>query len=307
MDVEVETKQTTAVEAAVQSIYKTTFPGRDFNSFIPHAFQWATDFFTGNYADYQPIDALYHDFEHTLQGTLCLARILQGYRNARSEPELTQKMFELAMLAILLHDTGYLKRRDDMEGTGAKYTLIHVSRSVAFAGVFLSEKGFPEEEIKSVQNMIRCTGVNVNLAVIPFQCELERKIGFALGTADLLGQMAARDYVDKLPVLFKEFEESARYNAGRGTTSGAFASARDLMEKTPMFWEKYVMPKINGDFQGMYKYLNLPYPDGPNPYVARIMGNISKLREKLAAQQKLESSEPVRFVKPETADFLERR
>lgn len=275
---EVETKQTTAVEAAVQSIYRATFPGRDTNSFIPHAFQWATDFFTGNYRDYQPIDAMYHDFEHTLQGTLCLARIMQGYRNAAAEPELTQKMFELAILAILLHDTGYLKRREDTEGTGAKYTLIHVSRSVAFAGMLLSEKGFPEEDIKSVQNMIRCTGVNVNLSVIPFQDELERKIGFALGTADLLGQMAAPDYVEKLPILYAEFEESARYNAGRGTGAGVFSSARDLMEKTPVFWEKYVMAKINGDFQQMYTYLNAPYPQGPNPYIVRIRGNMGKLQ-----------------------------
>jgi len=282
MDTEVETKHTTAVEAAVLAVYQTTFPGRDHN-FIPQAFQWATNCFTGNYADYQTIDALYHDFEHTLQGTLCLARLLHGYRAAETEPALTQKMFDLAMLAILLHDTGYLKRRDDLEGTGAKYTLVHVSRSVAFAGKLLEEKGFPEEEIKSVQNMIRCTGVNVNLQTIPFQDELERKMGFALGTSDLLGQMAARDYVDKLPILYAEFEESARYNAGRATGAGAFTSARDLMEKTGVFWERYVVPKINGDFQGVYKFLNHPYPDGPNFYISRIKANIARLQERLAA------------------------
>ena len=37
-----------------------------------------------------------------------------------------------------------------------------------------------------------------------------RIVGFALGTADLLGQMAAPDYVDKLPVLYDEFVEAAR-------------------------------------------------------------------------------------------------
>lgn len=282
MDAEIETKQTTAVEAAVQSIYKTTFPGGSI-VFIPEAFRWATDCFTGNYRDYQAIDARYHDFEHTLQGTLCLARLLHGYWAAAGEPMLTQRMFELGMLAILFHDTGYLKRQEDNEGTGAKYTLIHVSRSVAFAGAFLEEKDFPPEEIKSVQNMIRCTGVNVNLQAIPFQAEWEQIVGFALGTADLLGQMAAKDYVDKLPILYSEFEESARYNARRGAPPAAFKSARDLMEKTPMFWEKYVVPKINGDFQGMYRFLNSPYPSGPNIYLKRIEANIEKLRHVLAS------------------------
>jgi hypothetical protein len=282
MDSEIETKHTTAVEEAVQSIYKTTFPGGSL-TFIPEAFRWATDCFTGNYHDYQAIDARYHDFEHTLQGTLCLARLLHGYWLAGAEPMLTQRMFELGMMAILFHDTGYLKREDDHDGTGAKYTLIHVSRSVAFAGALLEEKGFAPEEIKSVQNMIRCTGVNVNLQTIPFQEEWEQKVGFALGTADLLGQMAAKDYVDKLPILYSEFEESARYNAGRGTTSGLFKNARDLMEKTPLFWEKYVVAKINGDFQGMYKYLNVPYPNGENIYLKRINANMEKLRKVLTS------------------------
>ena len=57
--------------------------------------------------------------------------------------------------------------------------------------------------------MIRCTGVNAALSVIPFQSEMEKVAGFALGTADLLGQMAAEDYVDKLPILYAEFAEAA--------------------------------------------------------------------------------------------------
>jgi hypothetical protein len=193
-------------------------------------------------------------------------------------------MFELGLLAILLHDTGYLKHRGDDQGTGAKYTLIHVSRSADFAKELLTEKGFAPAEIQAVQNMIRCTGVNVDLSQIPFQSDLEKIVGFALGTADLLGQMAARDYVDKLPILFSEFEESAQYNAGKGSATGTFKTARDLMEKTPMFWEKYVLPKLNTDLGAVYKFLNSPYPHGPNAYVARIETNLSILRERLAKQ-----------------------
>jgi len=40
-----------------------------------------------------------------------------------------------------------------------------------------------------------------------FRTELEKLVGFALATADLLGQMAAPDYVDKLPILYLEFAE----------------------------------------------------------------------------------------------------
>ena len=72
-------------------------------------------------------------------------------------------MLELGLLAILTHDTGYLKKRGDVGGTGAKYTLIHVDRSIEFAGELMLGHDFAVEEILAVQNMIRCTGVNVKL------------------------------------------------------------------------------------------------------------------------------------------------
>lgn len=278
----VATNDPKAVEREVVSIFRSLFPSDD-PAVVARAFAWATECFTGNYGDYQAVDANYHDFEHTLQGTLCLVRLLRGRHAAGVAPRLTRQMFELALLAILFHDTGYLKRRHDNEGTGAKFTLYHVSRSADFAGVLLTERGFTAADILSVQNMIRCTGVNVDLRAIPFQSELERILGGALSTADLLGQMAAADYVEKLPVLYEEFAESARYH-GQAAATGGFTSASDLLAKTPSFWEKYVQPKIEKDFHGLYKFLNDPYPDGPNLYLEHIQANLDRLRRQLAAK-----------------------
>ncbi len=153
---------------------------------------------------------------------------------------------------MLLHDTGYLKKQGDKDGTGAKYTLTHVDRSIEFAGEVMVANDFAVEEILAVQNMIRCTGVNVKLDSIQFQSPLERIVGFALGTSDLLGQMAAHDYVDKLPILYSEFAEAAAFSEPKLRVGGFFSSADDLMQKTPMFWEKYVQQKINRDFLGLY-------------------------------------------------------
>ncbi len=275
----IDTRVPGAVESRVHSICQRIFPKGE-AAFVPRAFQWASQCFAGQYADYQPIDAGYHDFEHTLQGTLCLAYLLEGRHAAKVQPVLTQKMLELALLAILLHDTGYLKKRSDREGTGAKYTLVHVGRSIAFAGGFLSQKGYPAAEVLAVQNMIRCTGVNADVQSIPFQSELEKILGFALATADLLGQMAARDYVEKLPVLYQEFAEAARLNNDNASALAAFSSAEDLMRKTPAFWEGYVLPRIQGEFGQLYLFLNDPYPAGPNHYLQRIEECMGRLREK---------------------------
>jgi hypothetical protein len=275
----VVTSDPTAVEVEVQAAYLAMFPHGE-RKFVPQIFGWAIDCFTGRYDHYQPIDAQYHDFEHTLQGALCMARILHGRHRAKAQPELTQRLFELGMLAILLHDTGYLKKKDDVTGTGAKYTVVHVRRSADFAAQLLKEKGFKPNEILAVQNMILCTGINAALDKIPFQSELEKIVGFALGTADLLGQMAADDYVEKLPVLYAEFEEAAGYDGAKNNAT-LFSSAADLMQKTPAFWEKYVRAKLDRDFIGLYLFLSDPYPSGPNYYLDHIQANIERLRGRL--------------------------
>jgi hypothetical protein len=277
----VVTKDPIAVEVEVQSAYLAMFPNAD-PLFVPRVFGWTIECFTGNYEDYQAIDARYHDFEHTLQGTLCMARLLRGRHFAGAQPQLTQRMFQLGLMAMLLHDTGYLKKRDDIEGTGAKYTIIHVSRSAEFAGRLLAEKGLNAVDILAVQNMIRCTGIDSALSVIPFQSEMEKTVGHALGTADLLGQMAAEDYVDKLPILYAEFAEAARHTKGKTNFVGMFSSASDLIQKTPMFWETYVQLKLNRDFGGLYRFLNDPYPYGANVYLERIAANMEQLRQRPA-------------------------
>jgi hypothetical protein len=278
----VATKDPTAVELEVQAACRTMFPDVD-PLMVPTSFAWAIECFGGNYQDYQAVDTRYHDFEHTLQGTLCLARLLQGRHAAGAQPPFSPRMFQLALLAILLHDTGYLKKRSDREGTGAKYTVTHVKRSAQFAAHLLQEKGFAPTEIKAVQNMISCTGVNAVLSVIPFQSEWEKIAGLALGTADLLGQMAAEDYVDKLPTLYAEFAEAVSYSKDRTQFVAMFSSEADLMQKTPAFWEKFVRVKLDRDFGGLHTFLNDPYPSGPNWYFERIEANIERLRRQLAA------------------------
>jgi len=278
----VPTNDPTAVEVEVQKAYLAMFPRAD-RLFVPRVFGWVIECFTGQYKDYQAVDARYHDFEHTLQGTLCMIRLLLGRFRAGAEPPLTQEMFQLGLLAILLHDTGYLKKRDDVEGTGAKYTITHVTRSADFAAGLLAEKGFSEDQIHAVQNMIKCTGVDANPATIPFRSELETMVGFALATADLLGQMAAEDYVEKLPTLYSEFAEAVQFTGDKSSFVATFTSSADLLEKTPAFWENLVKTKLESDFGGVHMFLNDPYPTGRNFYMDRVAANIKRLKKRLVA------------------------
>jgi hypothetical protein len=280
MILSVATNDPTAVESHVQSAYLSMFPDGD-RLFVSRVFALAIECFSGNYSDYQAVDARYHDFEHTLQGTLCMARLLYAWQCANGQRPITERLFQLGILGILLHDTGYLKKRDDLEGTGAKYTTTHVNRSAEFAGQLLSERGFSRTDIAAVQSMIRCTGVNARLSDIPFPGEQEKMVGFALATSDLLGQMAADDYVDKLPILYSEFAEAAHHDGNGHNFVSGFKGAGDLIRRTPAFWSDFVLPKLERDFVGLYRFLSDPYPDGPNEYVRRIEANMDRIRQHL--------------------------
>ena len=277
MSLKLPTNDPAAVAEEVQAVYLEMFPDGN-KIFIPRAFQWAVDAFMGRYSGYQAIDARYHDLEHTMQGTLCMARILHGRFLAKPSLPLSQRIVELGLLSILLHDSGYLKKIGDNEGTGAKYTMVHVARSAEFAGELLTRNHFDAKEINCVQNMICCTGVDALLKMIPFQSDEERITGLCLGAADLIGQMAADDYIEKLPVLYAEFAEAARGTTQKNNIVSLFSSARDLLNKTPDFWERYVKPKLDRDFGGQHRYLSDPFPDGPNLYLEKIERNIRKLR-----------------------------
>ena len=131
--------------------------------------------------------------------------------------------------------------------------------------------------------MIHCTGVNASLGAIAFQSELERILGCALGTADLLGQMAADDYIEKLPILYEELAEASQFKGENSQYIANFASAQDLMRKTPGFWENFVQARLANQFGGLFRFLSDPYPSGPNEYIERIQANIRRLKSRLAA------------------------
>lgn len=273
----VDTKDAQAVAMVARMTLQQLHP-RSCTALIDRLFRDVEEMFCGRYLDYLPVDTRYHDFEHTLQAALCLVQLLEGRARAAVSPRLNARHFEIAIAAVLLHDSGYLKLRSDRDGTGAKYTFVHVTRSCAFAASYLPTVGFTNEEVDIVENAIRCTGPRSDIKHLRFANESENFLGRALASADLLGQMAAHDYVDELPFLYAEFEESDNFfNVPQEKRQ--FRSPRELIAKTPAFWERFVLPRLNGDYGGVYRFLADPYPTGPNAYLEAVQRNIARAEE----------------------------
>jgi len=270
----VDTKDVQAVAAVTRAAIRRLHPAAD-TALIDRLFRDIEHMFCGRYLDYLPLDTRYHDLEHTLQAALCLVQLLEGRTNARVVPSLTTRQVEIAIAAALLHDTGYLKLRSDREGTGAKYTYVHVIRSCAFAASYLPTVGFAGEEVDLVENAIRCTGPRSDIANIQFAGEVESFLGCALASADLLGQMAARDYVDELPYLYAEFEESDRF-FHVPYERRQFRSPRELIAKTPAFWQTFVLPRLSKDYRGVYRFLAESDATGTNEYLEAVEQNLAR-------------------------------
>ena len=277
----VETKDATAVASFVVAGFERMYPGQSL-VWLRTLFRDVEDLFSGRRADYAAADLRYHDLEHTLQATVCLVLLLEGRHRAGAAPALTPRHFELALSAALLHDTGYLKLRSDVAGTGAKYTYCHVLRSCAFAASYLPTLGANDREIEIVVHAINCTGPANEIHHVPFRDPMARIIGCALGTADYLGQMAAPDYPDELEILFREFNEADEF-AHVPLTRRAFKSANELIERTPAFWHSIVRRKLEADFQGLYRFLAQPYPGGRNAYVEAVDQNIAEIERRIAS------------------------
>lgn len=274
----VDTKSAAAVEALIVSKFSTMFPGAGL-SWIRGIIRDVGALFAGNHPDYAPNDVGYHDLEHTLQATVCLVLLLEGRHAAGVEPRFGPRQFELALAAVLLHDTGYLKLRSDTQGTGAKYTFCHVLRSCAFAAAYLPKHRATKDEIEEVLGTINCTGPSTEIDRIYFKDAAARTIGCAVATADYLAQMAAPDYPDELEILYREFRESDDF-LRTPPAERSYKNAQQLIEHTPIYWEVFVRPRLEMDFQAVYRFLARPALDGPNPYIEAIERNMAKIKER---------------------------
>ncbi|MBM3855533.1 MAG: hypothetical protein FJ399_20660 [Verrucomicrobia bacterium] len=274
----VDTKNAPAVAHFVEAKFAAMYSGASL-VWLERIFHDIEELFCGRHPDYAAVDLRYHDLEHTLQACVCITLLLEGRHAAGVEPRVDARHFELALSAVLLHDTGYLRLRSDNVGTGAKYTFCHVLRSCAFAASYLPTLGASDYEVEAVLGAINCTGPTKEISRLHFRDPVERVIGCALATADYLGQMAAADYPDELEILYYEFQESDDF-IHLPPSRRAFKSVLEIKQRTPMFWQKFVRRKLESDFQAVYRFLARPYPHGRNLYVDAVEKNIAKIRRR---------------------------
>lgn len=276
----VQVSSPAAVRNAVHELFATAFPGASFDK-LWLAFYDVERLFTGQFPGYLGCDTTYHDMQHTLDMTLALARLVVGYEQSVEPGErLGPERAQMAIITSLFHDAGYIRHeeRDKEFSNGAEFTLQHVTRSAEFLRRYLPGIGLAEYAVVSSM-VVHYTGYEVEIDAIELDDPRDAICGHLLGTADLIAQMADRCYLEKCrDRLYKEFVLGgvAIEHSSPGDYIVRYESGRDLLKKTPIFYQEITRDRLQNKFSRAYRYVEVLY-DGQNPYIDAIKKNISHL------------------------------
>jgi hypothetical protein len=202
-------------------------------------------------------DALYHNYEHTLQVTMVGRDILQGMMvSRRIEPA----DYGHLIAACLLHDIGYVRgvlsgdteTEFVIDASGKKITLPRGASDAALTPYHVDRsKIFAFERLEKVPNLDAArVAAAIEMTRFPVPRDSRRECGLEprlVQAADFIGQLGDPLYARKANALYCEFEE-----IGMNRQLG-YSSPADIIEKYPAFFWNSVSEHLDDGI----KYLNM--------------------------------------------------
>lgn len=278
-----------AVASAVSDILSARYGEAAELEYIGQLVQDFARLYAGEYPGFHGCEIKYHDAQHVLDVTLAMARLIDGHEESQIQNEELgmQLGSQLALAGIacaLFHDAGYIRRiHDSRNKNGAAYTRTHVSRSARFLLEYLPEVGLGHLA-QLCARLVQFTGYQVRIAEIAVKSEAERRLGQILGTADLIAQMADRDYPRKCGEhLYEEFEIGGMAGeSGRHSHTGiVYQSPEHLLAATPEFMRSTIEDRLKGEFNSAFRYAEAHF-QGANLYMEAIERNSTALQSLIA-------------------------
>lgn len=263
-----------STRAALCDLVRTRFPGHA-TGFVERVFAETEALFGGRRPGFQACAMPYHNFAHTCDTVVALVRLLDAHLGNGAAPVLTSRDCELAIAAMLMHDTGFLRRADERAATGAQFSRTHVERGVQVASEVLPGLGVTPVELEFVRLAIRVTAMDVTPAIMERVPAKDRLLAQFVGTADLLGQLAAPDYPDRLADLHREMVEA-------GLTEGLDEAG--FVSQTRAFWEGVAKPRLEGLLGKSYRVLPQQVGNTHSAYLDAIRRNLEAIDRRLAGR-----------------------
>jgi len=275
-----------AVTRACEALYLQQWPRQSFEP-LRLAFRELQRLFDGEWPGYTGLDTVYHDRQHTLDMTLAAARLIVGHeRTVAEEDRLGWDRAAMGLVTALFHDAGYVREiTDQAHKNGAQVTASHVSRSARLLARCLPTIGLGDW-VQVSTRIVHYTGYEIPFSQIQVPDPRDRKVGHLIGTADLIAQMSDRCYLEKCrDRLYPEFVLAgvAQDRDENGNVRVRFSSGLDLLRKTPGFYAATMRDRLDGEFAGVYRYVEALY-DGQNPYIEAMRQNQIFLQQVLRSE-----------------------
>jgi len=207
------------------------------------------ELFAGHFPGYRACDTGYHDIRHTMAVVLATARIADGLF-LRHRPYGVERAQALLM-AALCHDVGYIRADSEDRGTGARFTAVHVQRSADFVLANGPRWGLDDEAAAGIARMVYATGLKGEFAEQSWADDGEREAGTILASADLIGQMVDRAYLEKLLFLYYEFKEAG---------FAGYETEFDILRKTMGFYS-LTLDRLDGEFHGVRGFVRTHFAE----------------------------------------------
>lgn len=269
----VDTADPRAVVEEVYRLYSTHYDSQNFLQ-IAGVAERIRAMFSGGFRGYHACDTGYHDLRHTMDVFLANMRILDG-KSLGTRP-IPEDLARDLLIASLCHDVGYIRKVGEEEGTGARFTALHVRRSADFVRSFGDTLGLDTFSIERVARIIMATGLKREFEEQPWQSEPERETGAILASADLIGQMSDRAYLEKLLFLYYEFREAC---------IPGYDTEFDILRKTIGFYEMTISlldGKLLGVRAWVREHFKKRFGMDRDLYAEAIVRQMDYLREILA-------------------------
>ncbi len=182
----------------------------------------------------------YHDFEHTIDVTLAVARFLHGlYLKGVTFP---QDIIELCLLTSYFHDIGLLLTKKEVEKKDTACLKHHEQRSIHFLHEYMEKNNCLLQHKNDCAAIINCTNLSIDPTTLCFSSPETQLAGYILGSADLLAQMASRYYLESLDLLYQEQREK---------NIAIHRSSLELLRQTTRFYNRVVLPRLDKSFNNI--------------------------------------------------------
>ena len=214
---------------------------------VSHVSETVAKLYSGQFPGYRACNTGYHDLRHANNTLLAMARLIHGARIKGfefSESELVS-----GLVAAILHDVGYIPEASDNEGTGAKYKATHEQRSKDFLSRHGRAFSLSTRQIADGRAIIACTDMELDIPTVSFSSENIGLLGKMLGTGDLLAQLGDPAYLEKLPLLYKEFEEAGL---------DEYKDELDIIQKAPAFYD-VAEKRLRTSLDSTYRLMELHF------------------------------------------------